>query len=75
MATTPTKSIVTASTGNNNAAKGKIWSDALRQAIVQRKDMDKLAAKLLDLVLGNMQALNMVNWSAWTTKVKLNFTI
>ena len=44
--------------GNSNAAKGKVWSDAIRKAIVQRKDMDKLAAKLLDMALdGNMQAL------------------
>ena len=42
------------------SAKGKIWSDALRKAIVQRKgkDIDSLAAKLLDMALdGNMQAL------------------
>ena len=44
--------------GNTNAAKGKTWSDAIRKAIVQRKDMDKLATKLLDMALdGNMQAL------------------
>ena len=44
--------------GNTNAAKGKAWSDALRKAIIQRKDMDKLATKLLDMALdGNMQAL------------------
>ena len=36
----------------------KAWSDAIRKAIVQRKDMDKLATKLVDMTLGgNMQAL------------------
>jgi hypothetical protein len=44
--------------GNQNAAKGKVWSDALRKEIERRKDMGKLAAKLVNLALeGNIQAL------------------
>jgi hypothetical protein len=44
--------------GNKNATKNKSWSDAIRKAIVRRKDMDKLAGKLVDLALeGNMPAM------------------
>ena len=43
---------------NKHATKNKSWSAAIRKAIVRRKDMDKLAEKLVDLVLeGNMPAM------------------
>lgn len=33
--------------GNNNAGKNKIWSDAIRKAIVQGNNLDKLAQALI----------------------------
>ena len=33
--------------GNNNAGKNKIWSDALRKAVLARKKIDKLAEALI----------------------------
>lgn len=44
--------------GNNNAAKNKPWSDAIRKRLIQRKDLDKLADVLIDAALeGDMAAL------------------
>lgn len=44
--------------GNENAKKGKMWSDALRKQIVQRQAMDQLAGALIDKALdGDLAAL------------------
>ena len=44
--------------GNTNATKNKIWSEAIRKRIVQRKDLDKLADKVLDMALaGDISAM------------------
>jgi hypothetical protein len=34
--------------GNDNATKNKPWADAIRKAVVQKKALDKIAAKLVD---------------------------
>jgi hypothetical protein len=44
--------------GNNNAAKAKIWSDAVRKAIIQGDKLDKLANSLIDKAIdGDISAL------------------
>ena len=44
--------------GNNNATKTKIWSDAIRKAILSGKRLDTLAEKLIEAALaGDMQAM------------------
>ena len=44
--------------GNNNAARGSEWRDAVRKCIVQGKSLDKLAQTLVDKALdGDMVAL------------------
>lgn len=44
--------------GNNNATKNKVWSDAIRKAVTQRKDIDRLANALLDKAMdGDIKAL------------------
>jgi hypothetical protein len=44
--------------GNNNAAKTKIWSDALRKAIVQGKSLDNIAnALILKALEGDIAAI------------------
>jgi len=44
--------------GNNNAAKNKIWTDALRKAIVQGENINLLAQALVDKALaGDISAL------------------
>ena len=50
--------------GNQNAAKGRIWGDAVRRAVARRANgdlhhgLDELADKLLDAVAnGDLQAL------------------
>lgn len=44
--------------GNNNATKGKMWSDAVRKALVQRKALKPIAEKLIAMALeGDMQAI------------------
>lgn len=44
--------------GNNNAAKNKPWSDSIRKRITQRKEMDKLADKVIDMALeGDLSAM------------------
>lgn len=35
--------------GNKNAAKAKIWSDAIRKAVLSGKKLDTLAKKLVEL--------------------------
>lgn len=35
--------------GNNNAGKNKIWSDAVRKAILSGKRLDSLAEKLISM--------------------------
>lgn len=37
--------------GNKHAAKGKEWFDAVRKQCVQKKALDKIAAKLVELAL------------------------
>lgn len=34
--------------GNQNAAKAKIWSDAVRKAVIQGNNLNKLAQALVD---------------------------
>lgn len=44
--------------GNKNAAKAKIWSDAIRKAVVQKQNIDKLAMALVEKALeGDISAL------------------
>lgn len=44
--------------GNNNAAKAKVWSDAIRKVVVQRDALDQLALALVEKALsGDLQAL------------------
>lgn len=44
--------------GNKNATKNKVWSDAVRKAVVQNQNLDKLAAALLEKALsGDISAL------------------
>ena len=44
--------------GNTNATKNKIWSEAIRKAIIQRKDLEKLADALINRALeGDISAL------------------
>lgn len=44
--------------GNNNAAKAKIWSDAIRKVVVQKQALDQLALALVEKALsGDLQAL------------------
>jgi hypothetical protein len=44
--------------GNNNAAKAKIWSDAVRKAIVQGDNLNLLATALIEKALsGDISAL------------------
>lgn len=44
--------------GNKNASKNKIWSDALRKAIVQGENINLLAQALVDKALaGDISAL------------------
>lgn len=44
--------------GNKNATKNKVWSDAVRKAVVQNQNLDKLAAALLEKALsGDITAL------------------
>lgn len=44
--------------GNQNAKRAKVWSDAVRKAIVQGKKLEPLAEKLIDEALsGNMVAM------------------
>ena len=44
--------------GNNNAAKNKVWSDAIRKVVVQRQALDQLALALVEKALaGDLQAL------------------
>jgi uncharacterized ferredoxin-like protein len=47
--------------GNHNAAKAKIWSDAIRKSVLSRKKLDALANKLVELAEeGDLQALKEV---------------
>lgn len=44
--------------GNHNAAKAKIWSDAIRKVVVQKQALDQLALALVEKALsGDLQAL------------------
>lgn len=44
--------------GNQNAAKAKIWSDAVRKAVLSGKKLSTLANKLVSLAEeGDLQAL------------------
>ena len=44
--------------GNKNASKNKIWSDALRKALIQNQSIDALANALLEKALaGDISAL------------------
>lgn len=44
--------------GNKNATKNKVWSDALRKAIVQGKSLDKIAKKVIAMAEdGDMSAI------------------
>ena len=44
--------------GNTNAVKPKVWSDAVRKAIVQGDKLDKLAEALIDkAIAGDISAL------------------
>ena len=44
--------------GNTNAVKPKVWSDAVRKAIVQGDKLDKLAEALIDkAITGDISAL------------------
>jgi hypothetical protein len=44
--------------GNNNNKKNREWSEAIRKAVVQRKELDKLANALIDRALeGDLGAL------------------
>lgn len=44
--------------GNNNAGKGKMWSDAVRKALVQGKALEPIAKKLISMALsGDIQAI------------------
>ena len=44
--------------GNTNAIKPKVWSDAVRKAIVQGDKLDKLAEALIDkAIAGDISAL------------------
>ena len=44
--------------GNKNAAKAKIWSDALRKQLVQGKDLPKIAKALIAKACdGDIQAI------------------
>lgn len=47
--------------GNNNATKGKVWSDAVRKALLSGKKLDILAKKLVDMACeGDIQAIKEV---------------
>jgi hypothetical protein len=49
---------VGAPAGNNNASKNKMWTDAIRKTIVQKKAMEQLADVLIKKALeGDMSAL------------------
>jgi len=44
--------------GNNNAAKAKVWSDAVRKAVTQGQNLDLLATALIEKALsGDISAL------------------
>lgn len=44
--------------GSRNAARPRIWSDAVRRAVLQGKKLDKLAERLIEAAeSGDMQAL------------------
>lgn len=44
--------------GNSNAAKPRVWSDAIRKAVTQGKSLDTLATKLVKMAQdGDMQAI------------------
>jgi hypothetical protein len=44
--------------GNKNATKNKVWSDALRKAIIQGKSLDKIAKKVIAMAEdGDMVAI------------------
>lgn len=44
--------------GNRNATKNKPWSDSIRKRITQRKELDKLADKVIDMALeGDLSAM------------------
>jgi len=44
--------------GNKNATKNKPWSDSIRKRITQRKELDKLADKVIDMALeGDLSAM------------------
>ena len=47
--------------GNSNASKAKIWSDAVRKAVLSGKKLDMLAKKLIEKAEeGDLQALKEV---------------
>lgn len=47
--------------GNQNAAKAKVWSDAVRKVGIRRGALESLANKLWDMALeGDMQAIKEV---------------
>lgn len=47
-----------APSGNNNASKNKMWTEAIRKKIVQKKALEQLADVLIDKALeGDMTAL------------------
>ncbi len=44
--------------GNKNAAKGRIWSDAVRKALLSGKKLDAVARKLVEMACdGDIQAI------------------
>ena len=57
----PMKKSIGAPAGNSNASKNKIWSDAIRKAIVQRKLVNELVNVLIEQALsGDVEAIREV---------------
>ena len=57
----PIKKSIGAPVGNSNASKNKVWSEAIRKAIVQRKLVNELVNVLIEQALsGDVEAIKEV---------------